>query len=178
MLNNLVVTLLPGGGVRSPSSPRSYGTLAGGQSANRDFAFTGLESCGRTITATWQLTDGTNNVGTITQTFIVGCKSGCDRPNLIVTSNLTRLEANTVKAYQIQNIGATTVNNVQLTVAKLGTTNGTPLPQVVGSIAAGSTSPPMEVFFTNSTPGVSSILRMEGTYTGGSFGNNARVTIP
>jgi hypothetical protein len=36
----------------------------------------------------------------------------------------------------------------------------------------------MDVFFTNSTPGASSTLKLEGTYTGGSFSSNKRVTIP
>jgi hypothetical protein len=178
-LGNLVATLVPGGGVTAPSGPQSYGALAGGQSANRDFSFTASGSCGGMITATWQLTDGTNNLGTVTQTYTVGCLSGCGGVRLVVTSNLTRVDANTVKAtYQIQNIGTITANNVQLTTARLGTTNGAPLPQSVGNIAPASTSAPMDVFFTNSTPGASSTLKLDGTYTGGTFSSTRRVTIP
>jgi hypothetical protein len=131
------------------------------------------------ITATWQLTDGMNNLGTVTQTFPVGCLSGCDIVRLVVSSNLTRVDANTVKAtYQIQNIGTITANNVQLTTARLGTTNGAPLPQFVGNIAPALTSGPMDVFFMNSTPGVSSTLKLDGTYTGGTFSSTKRVTVP
>jgi hypothetical protein len=176
---NLVATLLPGGGVSSASDPRSYGTLSGGQTANRDFSFTASASCGGMITATWQLTDGTNNLGTITQTFPVGCLSGCGGVRLVVSSNLTRVDANTVKAtYQLQNIGTETANGVQLTNARLGTTIGAPLPQLVGDLAPASTSAPMDVLFTNSTPGASSTLKLDGTYTGGTFASTKRVTIP
>ena len=144
-LGDLVATLLPGGGVSAPSGPRSYGSLGAGQSANRDFSFTASASCGGMITATWQLTDGTNNLGTITQAYTVGCIPGCGEVKLVVTSTLTRVDANTVKAtYQIQNTGTITANNVQLTTARLVTTNGDPLPQSVGDIAPGFTSAPMK----------------------------------
>jgi hypothetical protein len=64
-----------------------------------------------------------------------------------------------------------------LTLARLGATNGTPLPQTLGNIAPGATVNGI-VNFANSTPGASSVLSLGGTYTGGTFNSSRRVTIP
>jgi hypothetical protein len=98
---------------------------------------------------------------------------------LVVTSSLARLNPTTVQAtYQVQNTGTLPANNVMLTTAVLGATNGTPLPQSLGTIAPGATSASMTVDFTNSTPGASSTLKLGGTYTGGTFSSTKRVTVP
>jgi hypothetical protein len=63
---DLIATLLPGGGVLSPSDPQSYGAkTAGGGSVCRDFTFTAdpFLTCGQNITATFQLKDGATNLG-------------------------------------------------------------------------------------------------------------------
>lgn len=118
----------------------------------------------------WELT-----ITTSTQV----CNSNCGVVRLVVTSSLARLNSTTVQAtYQVQNTGTLPANNVMLTTAVLGATNGTPLPQSLGTIAPAATSASMTVNFTNSTPGASSSLRLGGTYTGGTFGSTRRVTIP
>ena len=71
--NNLVATLLPAGGVASPSGPQSYGVLiAGGSAVARNFTFTANAACGSTLSATLQLQDGATNLGTVTYTFNIG----------------------------------------------------------------------------------------------------------
>jgi uncharacterized repeat protein (TIGR01451 family)/uncharacterized delta-60 repeat protein len=56
---NLTATLLPGGGIASPSGPQSYGVLkAHGAAASRPFTFTALGTNGSSLTATFQLRDG------------------------------------------------------------------------------------------------------------------------
>ena len=63
---NLVATLQPTGGVSTPSGPQSYGALsAGGPATSKPFSFVASGSCGWTITATLQLQDGQNNLGTV-----------------------------------------------------------------------------------------------------------------
>jgi subtilisin-like proprotein convertase family protein len=365
--NNLVATLVTGGGVSSPSLPQSYGVLtttAGSTpSATRDFTFTASGVCGGSITATWNLTDGATDLGTVTKTFVLGavvntthtfanptpilipdtpapapeaatpypstisvtgitetvskvtvtlknfnhtfpddvdvllvgpggqrlllmsdaggspnqvnttftfddeaaaglpdsfpgtadrtdtgtykpsnfgtgdtfpapapagpyadpqllsifngvnpngtwslyvvddaggdfgninlgwelnittsapsCTTPCGMARLVVTSTLTRDNGTTVRAtYRIENTGTVQADNVQLTTAQLGSTNGTPLPQSLGSIPPGGFSAFSDVFFTNSTPGASSTLRLNGTYIGGTFSSTKRVTIP
>ncbi|HET6646416.1 MAG TPA: carboxypeptidase regulatory-like domain-containing protein, partial [Pyrinomonadaceae bacterium] len=106
------------------------------------------------------------------------CTANCGTVRLVVTSTLTRVDATTVRAnYTVQNIGTSTAANVMLTTGRLGSTNGTPLPQALGSIPpAGSAS--SQINFTNSTPGASSTLVLGGTFTGGTFSTTRRVTIP
>lgn len=114
----------------------------------------------------------------ITTSTIV-CTTPCGIVRLVVTSTLSRPNGATVQAtYTVQNTGTVTAANVMLTDARLGATNGTPLPQSLGSLAPGQTSAPMVVNFTNSTPGASTTLRLNGTYTGGTFSSTKRVTIP
>jgi len=107
------------------------------------------------------------------------CTTPCGGVRLVVNPTLSRLNGSTVQAtYTVRNTGTVTAANVMLTTAQLGSTNGTPLPQNLGSIAPGATSAPMVVNFTNSTPGASALLRLNGTYTGGVFHSTRRVTIP
>ena len=73
LTTNLVATLLPGGGVLSPSGPQSYGVLSPvGPPLSRPFTFVVGGSCGGTITATLQLQDGATNLGTVTFLITIG----------------------------------------------------------------------------------------------------------
>ncbi len=69
---NLVATLQNSGGVTPTSGPQSYGSIAPGGTAARDFSFIASGACGGTITATLQLQDGATNLGTATYTFTLG----------------------------------------------------------------------------------------------------------
>jgi len=165
--------------VIAPSEPQSYGALAPTANATRSYSFTADGSPGSTIPVTLQLQDGANNLGTATFNVVLGNNSACRIARLIVSSTLTRIDASTVKAvYTVQNAGAVAANDVKLTNARLDSTTGTPLPQSLGNLAPGAASAPMEVFFTNSTPGVESTLTLEGTYTGGTYSSAKRVNIP
>jgi hypothetical protein len=177
--SNLVATLQSTGGVVAPSDPQSYGAISSGGTATRDFAFTASPtvSPGQTISATLQLQDGPSNLGTVTYNFTAG-PTPCGGVRLVVTSSLARTSPTTVQAtITVQNIGTLPADNTILTTAKLGATNGTPLPQALGSIAPGG-SATATVDFANSTPGASSSLSTSGTYTGGVFSGAKRVNIP
>ncbi|CAN5564992.1 hypothetical protein BH20ACI3_BH20ACI3_40700 [soil metagenome] len=332
----LVATLQPTGGVVAPTGPQSYGAIPAGGMAGRDFSFTAAGNCGDIITATLQLQDGSNNLGTVSYTFTLGtltppvtntyssgdiavpvpdfstvevpitvadagilsdvnakirldhtfdadlnislvhpdgtvvalsngrggagdnfgsgpnscsgvhtvfddsaavaigagtapfagsfrpdsplsalngkpsagtwklrfedafagdvglvgcvqlelttqqrvCTTNCSIVRLVVTSVLTRTDLTTVRAdYTVQNIGTLPANNTILTIAKLGSTDGTPLPQPLGTIPPGGSASGV-VNFTNSSPGAASTLTLGGTYTGGSFSSTKRVTVP
>src|SRR6266536_2369497 len=73
---NLVATLQATGGVTSPSGPQNYGSIPPGGMAERAFSFTANGTCGGTITATLQLQDGANDLGTVTFTFTLGALGG------------------------------------------------------------------------------------------------------
>jgi Subtilase family len=70
---NLVSTLLPVGGVTSPSAAQIYGALsAGGPGISRPFTFTAQGQCGGSITPTLQLQDGYAALGELTFTLPLG----------------------------------------------------------------------------------------------------------
>jgi len=70
---NLVATLQATGGVTSPSGPQNYGVVvSGGPAVTRPFTFTASTTCGQTITATFHLQDGANDLGTVSFTFNTG----------------------------------------------------------------------------------------------------------
>ncbi len=109
----------------------------------------------------------------------VVCTTPCGIVRLVVTSTLSCVNPTTVKAtYQISNTGTAAANNVMLTTAQLGTVTGTPLPQAVGNIPAFGSSGFFDVFFSPSPAPGASTLKLGGTYTGGTFSNTKRVTVP
>jgi hypothetical protein len=72
---NLIAKLRNTGGVINAGPSQNYGSLApSGGTASRDFTFRvqPLLSCGSTITLTWDLFDGTTNLGTIQRTLTSG----------------------------------------------------------------------------------------------------------
>jgi hypothetical protein len=70
---NLVATLLAENGVVAPSGPMSFGALpAGGISISQPFTFAAEGNCGGTITAALRLQDGSNDLGTVSNTFPLG----------------------------------------------------------------------------------------------------------
>jgi extracellular elastinolytic metalloproteinase len=71
---NLVVTLLPGGGVLAPSGPQTYGVLAPGAMAVRPFTFTVAAVCGGPVRLTLALQDGERSLGALIVQFTAGVR--------------------------------------------------------------------------------------------------------
>jgi hypothetical protein len=70
---NLIATLLATGGVLLPSAPQTIGALlSGGAGVTLPFTFTAGSVCGSTLTASFQLQDGTANLGTLAFAFPIG----------------------------------------------------------------------------------------------------------
>jgi subtilisin-like proprotein convertase family protein len=66
LTSNLVATLQPGGGVNAPSGSQSYGVLSPiGAAVSKNFTFVPSGNCGDIITATFQLQDGSTNLGMV-----------------------------------------------------------------------------------------------------------------
>jgi len=99
--------------------------------------------------------------------------------NLAVTRTLARIGGNVVVQIAVANTGGTDASNVTLTSAKVGADTAVPLPQNIGTIAAGTS-----VQVTVSVPGsvgasgAASSLSISGTYTGGTFSTSGRITLP
>jgi len=69
---NLVVRLLEGGGVAAPSAAQVYGVMEpGGSTVWRSFTFRVNRPAGNQVEATWESSDGTLSLGTITRNFRV-----------------------------------------------------------------------------------------------------------
>ena len=74
---DLVATLLPTGGVQTPSGPQSYGAVpTDGSSVARTFSFVPAGTCGGIVTATLQLQDGLTSFGTVSFTLQLGTTAG------------------------------------------------------------------------------------------------------
>jgi hypothetical protein len=69
--NNLVVTLLPTGGVTFPSGPENY-QVASGATGFGSFHFSNNANCGDTITLTFHLQDGDLDLGNVSIPFTLG----------------------------------------------------------------------------------------------------------
>ncbi len=107
--------------------------------------------------------------------------SGGSPANLVVTRTLARSGGQVVATLTISNNGGSAAQNVALTTAKIGTVSPvTSLPQALGSIPAGGSVQTTLTFpGTVGAAGASKrSLSVSGTYTGGSFSNTARITLP
>jgi uncharacterized repeat protein (TIGR01451 family) len=85
---NLTATLLVTNGVANPSAPQSYGLLSvAGAAVGRSFTFTATGECGRVITPTLKLQDGTNSFGQVQFEFRLGSLLEFGRTNAISVPN-------------------------------------------------------------------------------------------
>ncbi len=99
--------------------------------------------------------------------------------NLIFSNSLTNTGAGFSDAITISNTGGTSTTGVTLTSVKLGTTLGSPLPDSVGTVSAGSSAPATITFPASAgTSGSASTVTISGTYSGGSFTSTTRVRLP
>jgi len=99
--------------------------------------------------------------------------------NLVVTRALTRPAGNVVVTVTIANTGGTAAANVTLSSVKVGADLGSPLPQNLGTIAAGgSAQATVTVPGSVGASGAASSLTISGSYTGGTFSSSARITLP
>jgi hypothetical protein len=104
-------------------------------------------------------------------------------PQIVVTHSLSR-SSNVISAViTITNNGSADANNVEVTVAKIGSTGTTTaLPQPTGSLTLPAPGGSIQITLTfpgtAGSPGSASTLTIDGTYTGGSFVSTSRITLP
>ncbi len=71
--SNVIATLLTGGGVIAPGLSGSFGALLpGGVAVSNSFSLVATGSCSGTVVATFQLQDGSNNLGNVSFEFQLG----------------------------------------------------------------------------------------------------------
>jgi len=110
---------------------------------------------------------------------VLPATTGGSPASLIVTQSMVRTGNQVIATITIANNGGTAASNVSLTTAAIGTTAGTPLPQSLGSIAAGGSVQATVTFpGTVGAAGSRGVLSVSGSYTGGTFSSGARVVLP
>jgi hypothetical protein len=98
----------------------------------------------------------------------------------IITNIVSHRDANNILVQlTIANAGDTAVANFVLTVAKIGSVSGMPLPQPIGtmgpnSLAEATVTVPGSV----GAPGTLGQFTAKGTYTGGTAGSSERIRLP
>jgi hypothetical protein len=100
-------------------------------------------------------------------------------PQLITTSSLVVLEDGSYQAtVTVSNTGGT-AQDVTLTGSTLGSASGSPTPQSLGTIAPGGSAVGTLTFPSSAgAPGEAIVIRVTGTYTGGTFGGSFRAKLP
>jgi hypothetical protein len=81
----------------------------------------------------------------------------------------------------VQNLGSVFANNVTLTAATLSspTINGGPVPRAFGNLSAGQWATTIITFSGgNIPPGAKRTLKVDGTFSGGTFTEKWKVTLP
>jgi probable HAF family extracellular repeat protein len=135
----------------------------------------------QTLSTTFTPTDSTDYTAAV-KSVLINVTQPATAPaspaQIVVTKTLARNgSSQVVVTLNISNSGGTDALNVQLSVGKIGTVSGTPLPQSLGTVAKGATVTTTLTFPSSLASGAAS-LTVGGTYTGGSFSNGSRVTVP
>jgi hypothetical protein len=132
------------------------------------------------LSVTFTPTDGTfYNAATGTQTIQVNAPPAAVGPaKLKVTQSLARVGGNVIVTVTIANSGGA-AQLVKMTAAKIGNVSGTPLPQNLGTIAAGTTLQTTATFPGSvGAAGASGVWSLTLTYTGGAYSGGARIVLP
>jgi len=130
---------------------------------------------GQTLSATFTPTDAADYT-TAPGSVPINVKAPAQ---IVVTKTLARAGGQVVVSLTLSNPGGVDALNVQLTVGKIGSTPGTPLPQSIGTVAAGRTVGATLTFpGTVGASGAAAVLTVSGTYSGGSFSSASRTQLP
>jgi hypothetical protein len=136
---------------------------------------------GQTLTAAFTPADLVHYT-TATATTMINVRPGAASPapaSLVVTNVLIRNAGNVTIQLTIANAGGTAASNAVLTTVKVGATAAAPLPQMLGPIAPGAfVQATVTVPGSVGASGAASSLSVSGTYTGGTFSSNSRITLP
>lgn len=111
---------------------------------------------------------GTSNA----QVFLIGT------PTLGLSVGLIRQGGEIVASITVANTGTAPAADVRVTSSTLDSTGtSSPLPAALGEISAGH-SRAVTLRFAAPAPGTRTVLRVNGTFSGGTFGGSLRITVP
>jgi sugar lactone lactonase YvrE len=129
------------------------------------------------------VTQGTLSDPNYAFTFVNGTLSVVQAPTVTITATATlaKVSGNYQATITVTNSGTGAAANMQLTSATLGSAAGSPLPQNMGTLAAGGGSATVTVTFPASagSDGATVAEKYSFTYTGGTFSYSLRAaTLP
>ena len=171
----------------SDSAAQSYGAIAVGGTATRGFSFTVQGNCGDLFTLNLLLRDGGVDLGQINVPLRIGQASGsgyvcatCGGTARVVVSLVGPLacdvDGKIVATLRVRNSGTAVARQVVLTRASLNSgISGSPLPQAIGDLLPGDERL-VTVRFNAGASG--NALLIDGSYSGGGFSGDIRVTVP
>ena len=126
---------------------------------------------------------GTLTAANYTFTFVPGTLNVVAAPTIVLTTSAPlsgSASAGYTATVKVTNNGTGAASNVTLTGAALGSVSGTPLPQTLGTLAAGGGSATVTVNFPASAGanGAAVVEKISGSYTGGTFSASVHATLP
>jgi type IV secretory pathway protease TraF len=126
---------------------------------------------------------GTLTAANYTFTFVPGTLNVVAAPTIVLTTSAPlsgSASAGYTATVKVTNNGTGAASNVTLTGAALGSVSGTPLPQTLGTLAAGGGSATVTVNFPASAGanGAAVVEKISGSYTGGTFSSSVHATLP
>jgi hypothetical protein len=126
---------------------------------------------------------GTLTATNYTFTFVPGTLNVVAPPTIVLTTSAPlsgSASAGYTATVTVTNNGTGAASNVTLTGAALGSISGTPLPQTLGTLAAGGGSATVTVNFPASAGanGATVVEKISGSYTGGTFSSSVHATLP
>lgn len=128
------------------------------------------------------VTQGTlDSEGYYTFAFTPGTLSVVAPPKvqLSLSAAVTREATGYRAVVTVKNTGGADAANVLLTTATLAAAAGSPLPQSLGLVRAGTNAQAVVTFpLSAGAAGASVVARFAGAYTGGTFSSSIRVTLP
>jgi type IV secretory pathway protease TraF len=126
---------------------------------------------------------GTLTAANYTFTFVPGTLNVVAAPTIVLTTSAPlsgSASAGYTATVKVTNNGTGAASNVTLTGATLGSVSGTPLPQTLGTLAAGGGFATVTVNFPASAGanGAAVVEKITGSYIGGTFSASVHATLP
>jgi hypothetical protein len=134
----------------------------------------------QTLTTIFAPTDSTHYAtATASTTVAITAPPPAKGVSIAVTSSLQRVNGQVVVNIVIADTGGTSAQNVTVSSVRVAGVQATPLPQNIGTVDPHATGQ-VQVAFpgTIGASGTSVQLQIQGTYSGGNFGSNAKVILP
>jgi uncharacterized repeat protein (TIGR01451 family) len=161
-------------GVTQPANGTVSFTANGSVTYTPSANFVGLD------TFTYTVSDGNGNTDTATVRVQVNDPNAGPAQISVASANVTRVGGNLVAQITLSNIGGSPAQNLQVSASQLGSasTSTTPLPGIASLAPGASATITLTYPGTAGNTGAAVFLRVSGSFTGGTFSSNRRVTLP